>query len=64
MVKNLPAMQETQPQSPGDLSNLEIEPVSSAWQVDSLPLSHLEIPLKVQMGLKYLQVSAKQFHYS
>ena len=64
MVKYLPEMQETQPQSPGHLSNPEVEPTSPAWQADSLPLSHLEIPLRVQFGLKHLQVSAKQFHYS
>ena len=28
-------------------SNPSIQPVSSAWQVDSLPLSHLESPQKV-----------------
>ena len=27
--------------SPGHLPNPEIEPGSSAWQADSLPLSHL-----------------------
>ena len=27
--------------APGDFSNTGIEPVSPAWQVDSLPLSHL-----------------------
>ena len=27
--------------SPGDLPNPRIEPTSPAWQVDSLPLSHL-----------------------
>ena len=30
--------------SPGDLPELGIEPAPSAWQVDSLPLSHLENP--------------------
>ena len=30
--------------SPEDLHNLGIEPMSPAWQVDSLPLSHLESP--------------------
>ena len=28
--------------SPGDFLNPEIEPMSPAWQVDSLPRSHLE----------------------
>ena len=28
--------------SPGDFPDPEIEPMSPAWQVDSLPLSHLE----------------------
>ena len=30
--------------SPGHLPNLGMEPMSPAWQVDSLPLSHLESP--------------------
>ena len=30
--------------SPEDLPNPGIEPASPAWQVDSLPLSHLESP--------------------
>ena len=30
--------------SPGDLPNPEIKPVCPVWQVDSLPLSHLESP--------------------
>ena len=30
--------------SPGDLLNSGIEPVSPAWQADSLPLSHLGSP--------------------
>ena len=30
--------------SPGDLPDPEIKPESSAWQVDSLPLSHLGSP--------------------
>ena len=30
--------------SPGDLPNLGIEPVSPAWQADSLPLNHLGSP--------------------
>ena len=30
--------------SPGNLPNPGIEPASSAWQVDSLPLSHLGSP--------------------
>jgi len=29
---------------PGDLPDPGIEPASLAWQVDSLPLSHLESP--------------------
>ena len=32
---------------PGDLPNPGIEPMSPAWQADSLPLSHLGSPLKV-----------------
>ena len=32
--------------SPGDLPDPGIEPMSPAWQVDSLPLSHLASPLK------------------
>ena len=31
--------------SPGALPNPGIEPVSPAWQADSLPLKHLGIPL-------------------
>ena len=31
--------------SPGDLPNPRIEPTSPAWQVDSLPLSHLGSPI-------------------
>ena len=31
--------------SPGNLPHLGIKPVSSAWQVDSLPLSHLGSPV-------------------
>ena len=30
--------------SPGDLPDPEIKPESPAWQVDSLPLSHLGSP--------------------
>ena len=30
--------------SPGDLSDPGIKPTSLAWQVDSLPLNHLESP--------------------
>ena len=30
--------------SPGNLPNPEIKPPSPAWQVDSLPLSHLGSP--------------------
>ena len=30
--------------SPGDLSDLRMEPASPAWWVDSLPLSHLGSP--------------------
>ena len=30
--------------SPGDLPDPGIEPSSPGWQVDSLPLSHLESP--------------------
>ena len=30
--------------SPGDLPNPGIKPVSPAWEVNSLPLSHLESP--------------------
>ena len=31
---------------PGNLFNTGIEPISPAWQVDSLPLSHLGSPLR------------------
>ena len=31
--------------SPGDLPDPGIEPSSPSWQVDSLPLSHLESPV-------------------
>ena len=31
--------------SPGDLPDLGIEHMSSAWQTDSLPLSHKESPI-------------------
>ena len=33
--------------SPGDLPDPGTEPVSPAWQVDSLPLSHLGCPLSI-----------------
>ena len=35
--------------SPGNLSDPGIEPMSPAWQVDSLPLSHLGSPWLVYM---------------
>ena len=33
--------------SPGDLPKLGIKPTSPAWQVDSLPLSHMRSPIGV-----------------
>ena len=40
---------------PGDLPDLRMEPVSPAWQADSLPLSHLESPLKVLKQYWYIK---------
>ena len=39
--------------SPGDLPDPGIEPTSPAWQVDSLPLSHLGSPMLKERGIWY-----------
>ena len=44
----------------GDLPDPGIEPASPAWQVDSLPLSHLESPENLLDAVKYHRISVQQ----
>ena len=39
---------------PGDVPDTTIEPASSGWQADSLPLSHLGSPTQVVLVVKNL----------
>ena len=43
---------------PGDLPDLRMEPVSPAWQADSLPLSHLGRKLVIAHQ-KHIQLQIK-----
>ena len=44
----------------GDLPDPGIEPTSPAWQVDSLPLSHLESPENLLDAVKYHRILVQQ----